>query len=536
MSDLENRIANLSPEKLAALRKKLKEKKGETSFDCIQYQSRSSNLFPLSFGQQRLWFINQFDNGSSIYNSPFAFSLKGQLNTEALEQSLDQIFKRHESLRTTFSTLNGQLFQSISPYQQFRLPQIDLSNLDNSKRREQAKRIIQLESERPFDLTSGPLFRALLLRLDEQEHILFLSMHHIIFDGWSLGILLKELAIIYETLLNGEPACLPNLPIQYADFSVWQRKFVEDEVLKTDLPYWTEQLAGRPVLLELPTDRPRPPIQSYKGNAQFFTLPQSLYNSLKALSQREGTTLFMTLLTGFKILLYRYSGQKDILIGTPIANRNRSEIEGLIGYFSNTLVLRMDLSGNPTVREALSRVQQTTLGALAHQDLPFQSLVEALQPERSLSHTPLFQVFFSFRNDTRSINFAGLRLTRLNVYTRTTRTDITMSLEETENGLEGGIEYNLDLFDSNTISKMLEHFRKLLESIVIDLDQPISSIPLLLESERQQLLMEWNKADVTYQEDKNIAQLFEEQVERTPDAVALTFNQQQLTYQQLNLR
>jgi hypothetical protein len=353
---------------------------------------------PVSFAQQRLWFLDQFEPSSAVYNIPAAVRITGLLNVAALEQSLNEIVQRHETLRTTFSAVQGEPMQVINPTLALTLAVTDLQQLPEAKREAEVRRLAGQEARRPFDLSQGPLLRATLLRLGEKDHVLLLTMHHIVSDGWSMGVLFREVSVLYEAFATGEPSPLSELPIQYADFAVWQRQWLQGEVLEKQLDYWRKQLEAAPPLLELLTDRPRPTIQAYRGARQALILPPSLTEALKALSLREEVTLFMMLLAGFKTLLYRYTGQGDIIVGSPIANRNRVEIEGLIGFFVNTLVLRTDLSENPTFRQLLRRVREVCLEAYAHQDLPFEKLVEELQPERNLGYSPLFQVMFILQN------------------------------------------------------------------------------------------------------------------------------------------
>ncbi|MFB3092706.1 MAG: condensation domain-containing protein, partial [Dehalococcoidia bacterium] len=359
--------------------------------------SRDGDL-PLSFAQQRLWFLEQWEPNSSIYNVPVALRLTGPLNVAALEQSLNEISRRHEALRTTFSVVDGQPAQVIAPKLNLTLPVLDLRELTEIERDAEVQRLVVEEAQAPFDLAQGPLLRASLLRLGQEEHVLMLTMHHVVSDGWSLNVLFRETTTLYQAFSTGEPSPLPEIPIQYADFALWQRQWLQGEELESQLAYWKEQLDGIPPVLELPTDRPRPAVETFRGAQQFLLLPDALTRSLKALSQREEVTLFMTLLAAFQTLLHRYTGQDDILVGFPIANRNRAEIEGLIGFFVNTLVLRTDLSGEPTFRELLGRVREVALDAYTHQDLPFEKLVAELHPERDISRNPLFQVIFQLFN------------------------------------------------------------------------------------------------------------------------------------------
>ena len=498
--------------------------------------SRDENL-PQSFAQQRMWFIEQLDSDSPAYNLPRTYRFKGQLNVAALEQSLGEIVRRHEALRTTFAVVDEQPLQIIAPHLNLTLPVLDLRNLPETERENEATRLAQEDAQRPFDLTRGPLLRVKLLQLNEEEHLFLLNLHHIVFDGWSRGVFMRELKALYEAFSTGNTLLLPELPIQYADFAHWQRQWLRGEVLETQLDYWKQQLAGAPSLLELPSDRPRPPIQTFRGSTEHFQLNPQLTQKLLSVSQQSGATLFMTLLTAFATLLYRYSGQEDVVIGSPIAHRNRSETESVIGLFLNTLALRTNCKGNPTFQEMLNRVQQVAMDAYAHQDVPFEQLIEALQPERSLSHSLVFQVMFVLQNAlTGQLEIPGLTITSLEHETSTSMFDLTLSMEETEQGLKGCLNYNTDLFDAATITRMVGHFQVLLEGIVANPQQRVAELPLLTANEQHQLLVEWNDTKVEYPSNTCIHKLFEAQVERTPDAVAVVFEGQQLTYQQLNTK
>ena len=496
----------------------------------------SSHNLPLSFAQQRLWFLNQLEPDSPFYNISAALRLNGLLNVAALEQSFNEIIQRHEILRATFNVVDGEAIQVINPQEKLTIKLIDLTALPAQKQETEAQQLANQEAGQPFDLATGPLVRSTLLCLDEAEHILLFTMHHIISDGWSTDILVREVATLYECYCNGKPSPLPELPIQYADYAVWQRQWLQGEVLTTHIDYWKQQLQDNPPVLELPTDRPRPHVQSYRGSIQSFQLPQDVTVALKTLSQQEGSTLFMTLLAAFKVLLYRYTSNGDIVVGSPIANRDRSELESLIGFFVNTLVLCTNLSDNPTFRELLGRVREVTLGAYEHQDLPFDLLVEELKPQRDLSHTPLFQVMFVLQNAPMSaVELSGLTLQALQSETSTAKFDLTLLMQETESGIRGALEYNTDLFDAATIAQMAEHLQTLLAGIVANPEQQIAQLPLLTANEQHQLLM-WNQTHAEYSLDKCIHELFEEQVEKTPDAVAVVFADQQLTYQELNTK
>ncbi|MEH2238479.1 non-ribosomal peptide synthetase [Nostoc sp.] len=507
-------------------------------------------VFPVSFAQQRLWFLDQLIPNNTIYNVPTVIRLTGSLNLTALEQTFNEIVDRHESLRTTFIVLDGQPLQAIAPSLTIPISVLDLQLLPDGKGELEARRIITAEIEHPFNLSSGPLLRVKLLVLSKTEHILLMNMHHIICDDWSIGVLIRELGMLYTAFAQNQTPFLSELPLQYADFAHWQREWLQGEVLQTQLTYWQQQLNGIS-MLHLPTDKPRSAIQSYQGATQFFELPKKLTDALEKLSQQEGVTFFMTLLAAFKTLLFRYTHQEDIAVGSPIANRNRSEIEGLIGFFVNSLVLRSNLSGNPTFRELLDRVREVTLGAYNQQDLPFDKLVEELHPERNLSHHPLFQVVFSFQNSPMSaLELPGLVPSFINIDLKKTRFDLELHLWkcsddfrslwganwEYSEGVRGVIIYNTDVFEEATINRMLEHFKTLLLSIVTNPEQRIANLPLLSEVERHQVLVEWNNTKGNYPNDKCIHHLFEKQVQHQPDSIALVFGDEQLTYQELNNR
>jgi amino acid adenylation domain-containing protein len=492
---------------------------------------------PLSFAQQRLWFIDRMETGSPFYNMPVAILLTGRLDLPALERTLNEVLKRHESLRTSFIVVDEQPMQVVNPARPVTLPVIDLAHVSQHDREAEAQRLAAQEAARPFDLGRGPLLRATLLRLSETEHVLLVTMHHIISDGWSMGVLVKEVAALYEAFAEGRPSPLVELDIQYADFAVWQREWLQGDVLEGQLSYWREQLQGAPAVLELPTDRPRPPVQTFRGAHEQFELEAGLTDALRALSRREGVTLFMTLLAAWQALLARYSGQTDVVVGSPIANRNRRETESLIGFFVNTLVLRTDLSGDPTFKQLLSRVREVTLGAYAHQDLPFERLVEELQPERSLSHTPLFQVFFVLQNASgEALEMQGLTLTPLRAGNDTAKFDLMLSLEESGAGVGGAVEYSTDLFDAGTIRRMCRHYATLLAGIAAQPEARLSTLPLLAADEEEQLLVEWNRTQAEFPREQLLHQLFEEQARRTPGRIALVAGDEEVSYGELNRR
>ncbi|MBD2529847.1 amino acid adenylation domain-containing protein [Nostoc flagelliforme FACHB-838] len=502
----------------------------------IQPVPRQGNI-PLSFAQQRLWFFSQIEPNSNAYNIPVAIRLIGKLNVAALSKSINEIIRRHEILRTKFNVVDGEAIQVIHNGENFTFTVIDLQALPEDKKQQEVQNLAVLEAQKPFDIVQDCLIRTTLIQLSETDHVILLTMHHIVSDGWSTGIFIKEITALYTAFSQGQFSPLPELPIQYADFAIWQRKWLQGEVIKTQLNYWKQQLGGNLPILELPSDRPRPAIQSHNGATQPFQLSKSLTEKLKSLSQREGVTLFMTLLAAFKVLLYRYTQQEDIIVGTPIANRNRAEIEGLIGFFVNTLVLRTNFSNNTSFRKLLQQVREVTLGAYAHQDLPFERLVEELQPGRDLSHSPLFQVMFVLQNAAPEfIQLPELTLQPLTAEKKTAKFDITLSLSETEAGVQGDLEYNTDIFDAARITRMLGHFQILLEGVVANPQQNLSELPLLTTNEQHKLLLEWNNTKIDYPQDQCIHQIFEAQVEKTPDAVAVVFENQQLTYHELNIR
>ncbi|MCG6135476.1 MAG: amino acid adenylation domain-containing protein [Nostoc sp. LLA-1] len=499
---------------------------------------RANNAeIPLSYAQQRLWFLDQLEPNSASYNIPFGLRLGGTVNVAALEQSLSEIIHRHEALRTNFVTVDGQAAQIIQTQTSWTVSVVDLQHLPLIEQKTAAQKLVQQQALLPFDLANEALIRATLVILSDTEQWLLVCMHHVVSDGWSIGVFVQELQALYNAYSQGQPSPLTPLPIQYADFALCQRQWLQGKVLQSQLSYWQEQLANAPTFLPLPTDRPRPAVQTFNGAYLEFALSGELTQQLTKLSQQQGCTLFMTLLAAYNTLLYRYTGQTDILVGTPIANRDRTETEGLIGFFVNTLVMRTDLSENPTFNELLPRLKEMAISAYAHQDLPFEMLVEALQPERDLSHTPLFQVMFVLNNAPKAeIELTGLSVSSLLIESAIAKFDLTLSMENTSTGLVGGWEYNTDLFDSSTIERMTGHFVTLLEAIVANPGDRISQLPILTPSEQQQLLVEWNDTQVDYPQDKCIHQLFEEQVERTPDAVAVVFENQQLTYRELNCR
>ena len=506
-----------------------------TRLPALKRISREGSL-PLSFAQQRLWLLDQLGPGSPAYNIPFIIRLKGRADRDALERSISEIFARHEALRAAFITVEGRPRQIITQANQVPVPLIDLTHLPEREREAEAMRMALEESRQPFNLAQGPLLRAKLLWLGGENYMMIVTTHHIASDGWSAEIFARELAALYQCFSEGSSPSLTDLPIQYTDFAHWQQEWLSGEVLAAQLEYWKRQLAAAPPVLELPADRRRPAAQTFEGAVEIFELSADLSERLKELSRANGVTLFMTLMAAFNTLLYRYARQHDIIVGTPIANRSLIEVEPLIGFFSNMLVLRTNMSGNPDFASLLRRVRDVALGAYAHQDLPIEKLVEELQPDRSLSHTPLFQVVLALHDDPlRSVEIPGLTLSQTLIHNGTAKFDLLMNLWEREGCLIGALEYSTGLFEAPTIKRMVGNFTTLLYTIVANPDTPVSDLSLLTHSERRQLL-EWNNSVNRYSHDLCIHQMFELQVERTPQATAVIFEQDSLTYHELNRR
>lgn len=530
-------IAELSPTERAALVSRLKQQRAaeREGAQTIPRRRGAAAHYPLSFAQQRLWFLEQLEPDGP-YKVPAAFRLRGPLQIAALEQSVNEIISRHEVLRTTFAEIEGRPVQIVAPRLTLSIPVEDLSRLPEIERTERVKQIAARLREQPFDLVHGPLVGAALVRLAEEEYHFWFLMHHIVSDGWSIGVLLNELSACYEAFASGRRPELPDLPIQYADFAVWQREWLQGETLDRQMKYWKEQLNTKTQTLELPTDRQRPPVQSYRGSSLTHLIDLRLTERLKALARRESVTPYMLLLTVFKTLLARYTRQDDIVVGTPVANRNRTELEPLVGFFVNTLVLRTDLSGDPTFRELLGRVREVTLGAFAHQDVPFEMLVQELQPERDTSRTPLFQVMFSLQNAPQpAMKMGDIEIDMLDEETEVSPFDLSFDVTEREDGLLCILEYNTDLFDSATIRRMLDHFTVLLDAAVTDQSARLSALPLLTNEEHQ-LLFKWNETRRDFPRDRCVHELFEEQAARAPEAVALVCGAERLTYAELNAR
>jgi hypothetical protein len=499
MSELTATTKLLSPEQRIALAQKLRENRAPDSSGIKSLIRRDSGPGPLSFSQQRLWFLDQLHPGNSAYNVYRAVRINGALDKQALERSVQEIVRRHEILRTTIGVERGIPFQFISPSATVPLRQLDLRDIAASKRDGEVLRLANEEAHRLFDLAKDLLLRTALLQVGEEDHVLLLTTHHIAADGWSVGILFSELSLLYEAFATGKPSPLPELPIQFADFAAWQRQWLTDSILEKQLGYWKEKLTGLPPALDLPTDRPRPALQrleNFHGERHYFLMPKALLDALTSLSRQEGVTLFMTLLAAFKVLLSRYSGQEDITAGSPIAGRNFPELEKLIGCFSNTLVLRSDLSGQPSFRDYLRRVREIALGAFANQDVPFEKLVEELRPQRVPNRNPLFQVNFRLLTTPRPpLTLSGLNLTFLESDNRMAKFDLALELSAREQGLGGYLEYFTDLFESATIARMVNDLEEVLGTVVSRPDTSLRALtkrpglprtkPTMTENEKQ---------------------------------------------------
>ncbi len=525
MTDYSKILESLSPEKRKLLEQRLKQK------------AKTFNSFPLSYSQERLWFLDQLYPGSPLYNIPTAVRLKGPLNYTALTNSVNKIIERHESLRTRFILVGDNPVQSIATELKIEIPLVDLSGLPEDEKKSEVIQRSNAEAQKPFNLSSGPLIRLVLLKTSEEEHVLLLTMHHIISDGWSVGVFINEVGIFYNAEISGQQVTLPKLPIQYADYAVWQKKRLSGEIFEKQMAFWRDMLGDNPPALELPTDKPRTAVKSQRGQHIKFTVGNDILEPLKQTGARQGATLFMTMLAAFQTMLYRYSGQDDICVGTPIANRDKIETRGLIGFFINTLAIRSDLSGSPTFIELLKRVKSVTLGALSHQDIPFEKLVEELQPERDMTHTPFFQVLFTFQNiPKQSIEIPELTLEQVEQDIGAVKFDLTININENPSGLNVIMGFNEELFNASTIERFIAHFKQLLQGIAQNPQMPIDRYPLLSASEKQKILFDYNQTDFDYPQELCAHQLFEAQAEKTPEAQAVVFEDDALTYRQLNAR
>ena len=496
-----------------------------------------SGAVPLSFGQQRLWFLAQLQAGSAAYNVPLAWRLTGVLDLPALQRGLGELIARHEALRTIFPAETGEPWQVIAAPHPFSLDEVDLRGAALSQRESELDRRLLEETKRPFDLASGPVLRAVLFRLAQEEHVFLLVLHHIVCDGPSIAILLEELAHLYRGFATGQTVPLPKPPVQYADFAIWQREALIDEIRGPQLAYWREQLRDCPAALDFPTNQPRPAGGGFRGGTQYRNLSRQLSEDLRLLARRQGVTRFMALLALFQVLLARYTGQEEVSVGCPMTHRIRAEVARVVGFFANMMVLRSRLEGNPSCREVLRRTREVALGAYAHQDLPFEELVAELQPERVPGRNPYFQAMLVVEEAAwRDLNLAGLQTRPVPVHNGTAKFDFSLYAIDHPEGFRLSLEYNCDLSDTETVSRLLEHYENLLQAAVADPDRRVLDLPLLSPAEREHILRKWNDTREDYSGAASVPRLIEEQAELAPDAIALTFLNQSLTYRELNAR
>jgi aspartate racemase len=539
MDDLQIRLEKLSPEKRALVIKQLQRKKLAASASMPKISQREdTKTHPLSYAQQRMWFLNQWEPENPFYNITAAVRISGLLDPTVFSRSINEIIRRHEVLRARFVIgEDGYPIQEIADQVEVLISELDLTSFVGKKQDQELQRLMVEEAKKPFDLTVGPLIRINLIRLNANEYVVLLTIHHIVADGWSVDIFIREVATLYEAYSQGKRSPFAELSIQFADFAEWQRDWLQEDALEHQLDFWKQVYQSIPDPLELPLDRPRPVVQTFNGAVETLYMGRDIVDAIKELGQNRNTSIFMTLLAAFYVLLYRYSGQDDICIGSPVSNRNRTEIEGLIGLFVNTLALRADLSGGLTFLELLDQVRDITLGAYDYQDLPFEILFDALDIERDLSRTPLFQVMFALQEaPLENLRLPTIELNQVDVDTGTSKFDLTLFLEENSRGLKAMMEYNTDLFDAETISRMLNHFRMILRGIVQNPQRQLSLLPILTDEEFSLIINTWNDTATDYPRDKNIGQLFEIQVSKTPENIAITFGDEQLIYHELNQR
>ncbi|HEU4561404.1 MAG TPA: condensation domain-containing protein, partial [Longimicrobium sp.] len=531
-------IHSLTPEQLAKLQERLRVLRGEAPAAGGIRRRTGTEPVPLSFAQQRLWFVDRLQPGNTAYNTPTVLRLRGRLDVAVLARSLDEVVRRHEALRTSFPLVDGEPVQAVAPAAPLPLPVVELADLSADEREREARRLAIEEATRPFDLERGPLLRVTLLRLAHEEHVVLFTVHHVISDAWSIRVLMRELTVLYDAFSRGQPSPLPELPVQYADFTLWQHERVSGALLNEQLAYWRKALAGAPPVLELPTDRPRTPWPDPAGAVRPFVLPAETGRALAEVAQREGATLFMVMMAAWQLLLGRWAGQEDVVVGTPIAGRTRREVEGLIGLFANTLALRGDLSGDPTFLELLGRVREATLGAHAHQDLPFERLVQELDVDRDAASSPLFQAMLVFgsvhAHDT-------LRMGDVEVQAEETGTgaamfDLLLLMSEHGGAVRGTLDYRTSLFDAATMDRLLGHYRMLLEAVAADPSRRVSALPLLAPDERRRVVAEWNATAAEYPAEACIHHLFARTAARTPDAPAVVFAGETLSYRELDAR
>src|SRR5579864_3406626 len=494
----------------------------------------SQSAFPASFAQQRLWFLDQLEPGTAAYNLPRAFRIVGPLDIAVLRQALEIVVRRHASLRTVFDSVRGDTRQVVLSDSQVDVPVVDLTNIPESEREIEALRVVSEDGRKPFDLSEGPLLRSLLVRLGPEKYIFLLVMHHIITDGWSISILFREVTRSYAALVRGEAPDLPELPIQYADYAQWQREYMDGEALTRQVEHWKSKLAGAQSLLDLPLDHPRPTVANWHGATQEISLDGATLAKLKAVAQTESSTPFMVAMAAFQALLWRYTKQESILVGTPIAARSEVEFENMVGLFVNTLVFRSDFSSHLTFRELLRQVRAFALDAYTHQDVPFEKLVEALVPHRSLDTHPLFQVMFTFQNIPKQVfEIPGLSIKEIAFEAGIAKFDLSAEVWD-DGDFHCQFEYRTDLFEQTTIQRMMGHFENLIRAASENPDSRLADLNLMGEPERAQVLTEWNRTAADYPRNLSIPRAFEDQVDRTPNATALIFEEKPCTYVELN--
>ncbi len=541
MNNISERISALTPEQRALFEARLKQKGLRTDVTAVQTiprrQDRDSDTAPASIDQERLWFIDQLQPGNTAYNIFNASRIRGSLNIPIMERVINELIQRHEVLRTTLKSVDGLPVQVISRELKITLEPVSLEHLPEAERYDEAVRLTTEEFARPFDLENGPLVRVGLLRLAHDDFVLQVNMQHAITDRWSFAVFEKELAVLYQAFATGHPSPLPELPIQFADYAVWQRDRMNGDEYKKDLEYWRKRLAGAPFVLDFPTDFPRPPIQNFRGARVYVSYPKSLLDGLKELSRSEGVTMFMTLMAAFKTLIYRYTNQHDVLISTPIGTRLRPETENLVGYLLNLLIVRTDLSGDPTFRELLKREQDACVGAFAHQEVPFGKLVQELKPVQDPSRNPIAQVAFLYLDfpEATAMQFLGLTANHIDIDNGASRFDITLAMTETPDGFTVSIEYIRDIFEHERMERMAQHLQVLLSSIIANPDARLSDLSILTLEEQQQLV-NWNDTAREFSSNLLVHQLFEQQAALHPNAPALIFEDQTLTFSEINSR
>ncbi len=535
--DLYKKIASLPPEKRELFEMMLMEQGVDLSQIMIVPQKRDTNRFPLSYSQQRLWFLDQLEPETALYNISPVLRLKGKLNFEALEKSFNEIIRRHEALRTTFDKDGDAPVQVIAPELNIKIEMIEPETANAILNDSEINRIALKESQIPFNLSTGPLLRVKLLRVAEEDHVLILTKHHIISDNWSTGLMVHEMMQLYSAFTQGQPSPLPELAVQYADFAFWQRKWLSGKTLENQAAYWREQLKDAPPVLDMPLDKPRPAYQTYNGSFKTFTLSGATHKALNELSRQQEATLFMTTLAAFQVLLMRWTGQEDFCIGSPIANRNRKETEAMLGVFINTLVLRSIVPGELPFKELLNNTKTMTLDAYAHQDIPFETLVEELKPERDMSHSPFFQAMFVMNNArVDKLELPGLELSLLEIDNKTTKFDLILNMTESDEGLLCKMEYNTDLFFPETIDRLIAQYRTLLEGILRNPESAVSRLPMLTEKEEQKLVTEWGQSHQSATAEVPVHILFERQAKQSPQADALKIKDETYSYSELNSR